>query len=56
MTNLIGKGEIVGLIELSNEYLYDFNSFSNKLTNFYIRAELQPPFVLVPHGGWNGLV
>ena len=45
MTNLIGKGEIVGLIELSNEYLYDFNSFPNKFINFYISAEIQPPFV-----------
>lgn len=54
MTNLIGKGEIVGLIELSNEYLYDFNSFPNKFINFYISAEIQPPFVLVPHGGWTG--
>ena len=53
MTNLIGTGKIVGLIELSSDYLYDFYSFSNKMDGFSIIVQ-KPPFVLVPHGGWSG--
>ena len=53
MTNLIGTGKIVGLIELSSDYLYDFYSFSNKMADFSITVQ-KPPFVLVPHGGWSG--
>lgn len=53
MTNLIGTGKIVGLIELSSDYLYDFGSFSNKMADFYITVE-KPSFVFVPHGGWSG--
>lgn len=53
MTNLIGTGKIVGLIELSSDYFYDFDSFSNKMSDFYIIVQ-KPSFVLVPHGGWSG--
>jgi len=53
MTNLIGTGKIVGLIELSSDYLYDFYSSSKKMADFSIIVQ-KPPFVLVPHGGWSG--
>ena len=54
MTSLIGTGKIVGLIELSSDYLYDFYSFSNKMTDFSIIVQ-NPPFVLIPHGGWRSI-
>lgn len=53
MINLIGTGEIVGVIELSSDYLYKFGSFSKKMAGFYITVE-KPPFVLIPYGGWSG--
>ena len=53
MTDLIGTGKIVGLIELSGDYLYDFGSFSNKMTGFHITLK-KPSFALIPHGGWSG--
>ena len=53
MTNLIGTGEIVGFVELPRDYPYDFYSFSNKIAGFSITVQ-QPPYLLVPHGGWSG--
>ena len=53
MKDLVATGKIVGFLELTHDYFYDFYSFSNKISGFSIKVQ-QPPSILVPYNGWSG--
>ena len=50
--DLIGDGKIVGLIELSSNYLYDCPNPYERFSNYYLT--FRQSHVLIPAGGWSG--
>lgn len=55
MTDLIGSGKIVGLIEFSSEYFYNPDSYVRKIGPLFPVVSIQKPsFTLIPNGGWSG--
>ena len=55
MTDLIGSGKIVGLIEFSSEYFYNPDSYVRKIGPLFSVVQIQKPsFTLIPSGGWSG--
>jgi len=51
MTDLIGSGKIVGLIEFSSEYFYNPESYIRKIGPLFPGVSIQKPlFTLIPNG------
>ena len=54
MTDLIGSGKIVGLLEFSSEYFYNPDSYVRKISPLFPVVQIQKPSFLIPSGGWSG--